>query len=263
VGNLPFKIALLALCVFSAQGGASAATEPLLENDLLRASVSTYVPGETAGMHQHRAPRFVYVISGGTLRSTEASGIVAETVYEPDTCFYASPTSHDLRNVGDSTVVLLEVEVTHGLGASQAVVPCRLQSSPELPGAALPKPPAIRRSMMLINPDLIVTRVAFTSGSREARTVVRPGRLIYLLSGGTLEVRRPTGERTMATPGAVLWVDPGIALSSHPNGDLALIEIEPQSPGVSAAGPESKRPGRKRSRPRPEPTGVARPLPGE
>jgi quercetin dioxygenase-like cupin family protein len=66
--------------------------------------------GETP-LHQHRYPHVLYVIEGGTVETTALDGTVNTLELRPGQTFWRGPQSHSTRNIGPSTVRIVEVEI--------------------------------------------------------------------------------------------------------------------------------------------------------
>jgi len=83
----------------------------LLENQNIRVLEVTYQPGQSEGWHSH--PRyFFYVVEPGKLRSEPESGEAEEFDLELGLNGLTGPVSkHSVKNVGDSVVRLLAIEL--------------------------------------------------------------------------------------------------------------------------------------------------------
>ena len=227
------RVALVAASLLvAAPPSALAASQVLVDNDAVRASLNTYAPGEGSGEHEHRDPRFVYVLASGTLRSTDPSGTVSERIFHEGTCLYAAPLRHSVRNEGKTTVRLLEVELKGATGPPGGMLACPAQgeafaaSRPGGPGASVGSAPrAPRRSILLVSAELTASRVEMKSGTREPADPGRRGRFLFVLAGGHLASTAPDGARTLAGPGEALWIDGSAGLTAEPPGDLVLIEV--------------------------------------
>lgn len=88
--------------------------ELLLENNKIEVVRVTYPAGTESGFHTHKHPhRVVYVVSGGKLKMIPAENhdkARTLTVKTGDTLFVPA-NSHNVINVGDTTVVLVETEL--------------------------------------------------------------------------------------------------------------------------------------------------------
>ena len=90
--------------------------EVLLGNDKVEVVRLTYPPGSESGMHGHQYPhRVVYVLEGGTIKLVPAdSDKQAQTLsVTAGTSLYRPAENHNVVNVGDTTVVLLETELKY------------------------------------------------------------------------------------------------------------------------------------------------------
>ena len=88
--------------------------EVLLDNDEVELVRLTYPPGTESGMHGHQFPhRVVYVLAGGTIKLVPAdSDKQAQTLkVEAGTSLFRPAEEHNVVNVGDTTVQLLETEL--------------------------------------------------------------------------------------------------------------------------------------------------------
>ena len=86
--------------------------EVLLDNDKVQVVRLTYPAGTESGMHTHQYPhRTVYVVQGGKLAMESENG--AEKVLDIKTgqVVFAPASTHNVKNVGDTEIVLLETEL--------------------------------------------------------------------------------------------------------------------------------------------------------
>jgi hypothetical protein len=85
----------------------SAVTKVLLENDKVRVTESTFKPGDVS--RSNRRPRTNYVVQGGTLERTTKDG--KKTVYErkTGTAMWMEADSDIVRNVGNTTYIVVGV----------------------------------------------------------------------------------------------------------------------------------------------------------
>jgi quercetin dioxygenase-like cupin family protein len=202
--------------------------ELLVDNDFVRASVSTFAPGELSGEHEHRYPRFVFVLSEGTLETVEESGTQRTTLVR-ESCLYAAPVRHSVRNIGETTASLLEIEIKEGRGPSKKVQACSDLVSPPPDGRRRSRESRkVRRRVLLAGPDLVASRVEIPHGRRERGGSIRGPRLLYIVRGGPLETRQPNGSRAVATEGAALWAgEDAPMINKSDSRDLVLIEVTP------------------------------------
>jgi mannose-6-phosphate isomerase-like protein (cupin superfamily) len=90
------------------------AREVLLDNSEVQVVRLTYPPGSESGMHGHEYPnRVIYVVRGGVLEMIPGNGAKPmQTVEVTDgQVAYVPAMTHNVRNVGDSEVVLIETEI--------------------------------------------------------------------------------------------------------------------------------------------------------
>jgi quercetin dioxygenase-like cupin family protein len=81
----------------------------LLENDKVRVLNTTFQPQEKAPMHHH-PDTIVYVLSGGKLAMKTKDK--TDTVdFQKDKATYLSETTHEIENIGSTTVDLIVVEL--------------------------------------------------------------------------------------------------------------------------------------------------------
>ena len=88
--------------------------EVLLDNQSVMVIRLTYPAGTESGMHTHVYPhRVVYTVNGGTLELVPADPQVPPQsieVHDGDITFVPAST-HNVKNVGDTRVVLIETEL--------------------------------------------------------------------------------------------------------------------------------------------------------
>lgn len=88
--------------------------EVLLDNDRVLMVRNTFPPGQESGMHHHLHPqRGVYVVQGGQLQLQPADPAQAIRTIEVTTgsALMLPAQSHNIRNVGETTVILIETEL--------------------------------------------------------------------------------------------------------------------------------------------------------
>lgn len=91
-----------------------ATRETLLDNDEVIVVATTYPPGASVPIHEHRFPRVSYVIEGGTIEAMSPDGTVETFEVRPgETLWNAAAHAHSARNIGTTRVRLVEVEVKH------------------------------------------------------------------------------------------------------------------------------------------------------
>ncbi len=82
----------------------------LLENAQVLVVENLYPAGTAAPLHTHAWPRVVYVLEGGSLQLEDDAGAVRMEVEAGQTAWRPAET-HVVRNVGQSRVRVIEVEV--------------------------------------------------------------------------------------------------------------------------------------------------------
>ena len=109
----------------------------LLENAEVAVIETVYPAGGSVPMHAHRFPLVAHVIEGGTVQTTAPDGSVATLELTPGLTLWRDPQRHAARNVGATTVRIIEVEVKHaaaGISAARtphAVSPADLDWIPD------------------------------------------------------------------------------------------------------------------------------------
>ncbi|MCP4298663.1 MAG: cupin domain-containing protein [Proteobacteria bacterium] len=85
--------------------------EVLLDNDKVEAVRLRYPVGTESGVHTHKYPsRTIYVVKGGKLKFVEG-GKSREVTVSAGKLLYAPASTHNVINVGDTEVVLIEIEL--------------------------------------------------------------------------------------------------------------------------------------------------------
>ena len=104
---------LLALLVLSIPllAAPAAQADIRLENDHVRVVQNRYAPGAESPLHTHKYPRVVYVLAGGEVELETADGQQTRVRLEPGQTIWRPAETHIVRNVGRTTVRLLETEV--------------------------------------------------------------------------------------------------------------------------------------------------------
>jgi quercetin dioxygenase-like cupin family protein len=92
-------------------------TRVLLENEHVRVIESLYPPGASSPLHAHAWPRVVYVVEGGTLALEDPDGRVTRIEAVAGQAAWRPPEAHVVRNVGQTRVRVVEVEVKSADGA--------------------------------------------------------------------------------------------------------------------------------------------------
>jgi beta-alanine degradation protein BauB len=82
-----------------------------VENDHVRAYEYKIKPGVKDPMHSHPTGLLVYVLAGGHLQNTSPDGAVSELNLKRGDLIWREPLSHSLKNVGNSEVHALLIEL--------------------------------------------------------------------------------------------------------------------------------------------------------
>ena len=104
-------IALSSPCLANAGSGTR---EVLLDNEAVEVVRLTYPAGSESGMHSHRHPnRVAYVVAGGTLEMVPGdTDQPTQSVEVADgQAIYLPAQTHNVRNVGDTDIVIIEIEI--------------------------------------------------------------------------------------------------------------------------------------------------------
>lgn len=83
--------------------------EPLFENERMRAGRCTFPPGIGHERHFHRA-HWVYVLSGATMRMTDANGTRETTLKAGDSYWNDGIAWHEGVNIGETTAIYVIIE---------------------------------------------------------------------------------------------------------------------------------------------------------
>lgn len=102
---------VLATVVLLSTATAVYRSEVRLENEHVRVVENLYEPGEASPLHAHEHPRVVYVLDGGELELVAEDGSRTRIRIEAGQTSWRPPETHVVRNVGRTTVRVLEVEV--------------------------------------------------------------------------------------------------------------------------------------------------------
>ena len=106
-----------ALLIISSTGFADAkpaTREVLLDNQDVQVVRLTYPAGTESGMHSHEYPnRVVYFVKGGTLELVpEDAQTRSQVLMVADgEAVYLPAATHNVKNIGDNEIVILETEV--------------------------------------------------------------------------------------------------------------------------------------------------------
>ncbi|WP_223787261.1 cupin domain-containing protein [Marinicella meishanensis] len=108
-------IIILSFLLLSANGVESVwQQEVLMDNERVLMVRNTFPPGTESGPHQHAYPvRTVYVVAGGELLLQPLNSEQPERtiIIETGSALMLPAQAHNIKNVGQSTVVLIETEL--------------------------------------------------------------------------------------------------------------------------------------------------------
>nr|WP_159063668.1 cupin domain-containing protein [Thaumasiovibrio occultus] len=86
--------------------------DQLLDNEDVQVNRYSYPAGSESGFHEHQFPaRVVYVLKGGKLRLVNDDGSSRDIDVKEGMTLYVPAQHHNVINIGDSEVQLLEVEI--------------------------------------------------------------------------------------------------------------------------------------------------------
>ena len=96
---------------FSVESGEN--NEMLLNNDKVEVVRLTYPPGTESGIHEHKYPhRVIYVLEGGELELIDTVNQTSKQItVVKDSVLYVPAANHNVRNIGNTQVKLLEIEL--------------------------------------------------------------------------------------------------------------------------------------------------------
>ncbi len=94
---------------FDAKWHGKTVCEPLFENAALRAARCTFPPGGGHERHFH-LPHWGYIIEGGTMRITDASGIKIRELKSGSSWWSDGIAWHEAVNIGTTTSIYIIVE---------------------------------------------------------------------------------------------------------------------------------------------------------
>ena len=103
-------VLLLSAALTAAQ---EARSEVRLDNEHVRVVENVYPPGAESPLHTHDHARVVYVLDGGEMELESEDGQTTRVRVEPGQTIWQPAETHVVRNVGPTTVRLLETEVKH------------------------------------------------------------------------------------------------------------------------------------------------------
>jgi len=104
-------VALLGRAPDDAAAGTEFTQKVVLQNDRVRAQTNDYPPGTSSPEHEHKSPRVVVVVEGGTLEMRDASGKVSTLSVRNGDIIWRPPEKHTVTNSGSTPVRLIEVDV--------------------------------------------------------------------------------------------------------------------------------------------------------
>src|SRR5262245_2336342 len=218
-------LALFALC------RAHAGSEVLIDNSLVRVSLNTYVPGEPSGEHEHLAPRFVYVLTDGALKSIAGSDPPDVVNMVAGSCMYAPPVRHSVQNAGDTILRMIEIELSGARGTSDG----RIQRCPQRVEREM-RPSRVERDVLFAGADFVASRIVIPPGSKDKAGSIRGPRLVFVLEGRSLASRQAGGSKAIATKDAALWVDEEAPLINlDTDAPLVVLEVTPNQNNGKAA----------------------------
>jgi len=91
--------------------GAEYTQKMVLQNDRVRAQMNYYPAGASAPEHEHKSPRVVVVVEGGTLEIHDASGKVSTLSVKNGDIVWRGPEKHSVTNSGSTPVRLVEIDL--------------------------------------------------------------------------------------------------------------------------------------------------------
>lgn len=112
-------LALLAGCA-TTKPEPRAGRQVVLDNDEVQVVEATYPRDEATPPHTYLWPHVVYVIEGGTVQTTAANGSASTVELRPGQTFWRDVQTLSTRNVGSTTVRMLEIAVKNASTAPRA-----------------------------------------------------------------------------------------------------------------------------------------------
>ena len=98
--------------VVNAADAKSGSKEILLDNEKVQAVRLVYPPNTESGVHTHEfASRTIYVVKGGKLALVSEQGKVKEVTLKTGQMLYVPGSTHNVKNIGKTEVVLIETEL--------------------------------------------------------------------------------------------------------------------------------------------------------
>ncbi len=83
----------------------------VLQNDRVRAQMNYYPAGTSSPEHEHKFPRMVVVVEGGTFEIRDASGKVSTLSLKNGDIVWRGPEKHSVTNTGSTPVRLIEIDI--------------------------------------------------------------------------------------------------------------------------------------------------------
>ena len=106
------RLELIALALNCLARTAMAETRPMLDNEHMQISESTFAPGSRSDEHSHAVNEAIYVLAGGLMRYSLADGTVRVVELKTgELKWRAQPETHVAENVGHTTIRLLSIRV--------------------------------------------------------------------------------------------------------------------------------------------------------
>jgi len=109
-----FFVLLLAFSTATTADPKPGTREVLLDNEAAQVVRLTYPAGTESGMHTHEFPnRVVYFIKGGKLELVPADSQAESEAFIVGSgeAIYLPGVTHNVKNIGDDEIVILEVEI--------------------------------------------------------------------------------------------------------------------------------------------------------
>lgn len=106
-----WKLLAVLLLALSIPPGLRGRSEVRLDNEHVVVMENLYEPGDESPLHTHAHPRVVYVLDGGELELVARDGSRVRVELVPGQTLWRPAESHVVRNVGRTSVRVLETEV--------------------------------------------------------------------------------------------------------------------------------------------------------
>lgn len=231
VSRRPMMAAALLVAALPLQGTppSGLSREAMLERLPVRVADNRYAPGVRTAMHGHAAGRFIYVISGGTLRVTNPDGTFADVPLPTGRAGWRAPERHAIENAGRSSIEVLEVELTAAvpelLAADDSTDLGSPDDAPESPG----------RRVLFRNRWGAIVRYRLESGKPLDPWMPGRDRVLFRLSDIEYSFTREDGLERHASRSAGSWDwypaghEPRVTNRSDRAVDLIEIVLEPRT----------------------------------